>query len=210
MPKARKIAPVANNAEKQETYREQINQYNKAMREGFYLQAILIDYALLEDRFRSFLYHMGAFKDRQSLRINANQSKDDLSRMVEQYKEDDESKGMGITSIKGKMKVIRCAIEWACEAEKVDPKDKYRYVLKDRLESLDIQEILCIIEETTVWCDYRNEIIHCLLNKNSIAVSEIVQDKAEEGFLLARRLDGQVRELKKGNYIRRKINLPVS
>ena len=209
MPPQRMIAPAADNIEKQETYREQISQYNKAMRESFYLQAILIDYALLEDRFRSFLYHMGAFKDRQSLKIDAKQSKTILSRIVEQYKKDDETKGIGILSIKGKMKVIRCAVEWAINAVHVSPEDRYGYALKDRFESLDLKEMICIIDEVEMWCKYRNEIIHCLLNKNSFAVREIVQNKAEEGFLLARRLDNQVRELKKGNYIRRKLNLPL-
>ncbi len=208
---SRMIAPVKDNAEKYETYREQISLYNKAIREGFYLQAIVIDYALLEDRLRSFLYHMGVFADRKSTRINVVEAKEALSEMVQRYKriKDKETDSMSITNISGKMKVIRCAIEWSVNAENIKVDDTFRFVLKNRLEGLDLQELLCIIEEASGWCKYRNEIIHCLLNKNSYAVNEIVQAKAEEGFKLARRLDDQVRILKKGNYIRKHLNLRI-
>ena len=114
---------------------------------------------------------------------------------------------MGIMNISGKMKIIRCAVEWAIHAENIKPSDKYCYVLKNGLEGIDQQEMLCIIEEVSVWCKYRNEIIHCLLNKNSFAVNEVVRLKAEEGFKLARRLDDQVRALKKGNSIRKQLHL---
>ena len=53
----RYIKPVADTMDKQNTYREWIGKYNKAIRYEFYYEAILIDYALLEDRLRSFLYY---------------------------------------------------------------------------------------------------------------------------------------------------------
>ena len=211
MPSARLIAPVNDNTEKYETYSRQISLYNKAMREGFYLQAILIDYALLEDRLRSFLYHMGALKDRKSIKIDIELVKEALSRMVKLYKrpQSKENDSMGIGSISGKMKIIRCAAEWIIHAENIQREEKYCYILKNQMEGLDLQELLCIIEEVSIWCKYRNEIIHCLLNKNSYAVNEVVQIKAEEGFRLARRLDDQVHILKKGNKIRKQLHLQV-
>jgi len=211
MASPRMIAPVKDNTEKYETYRQHISLYNKAMHEGFYLQAILIDYALLEDRFRSFLYYMGAFSDRRSIKINVSQAKEALSQMVRMYKKtaNKETDSMGVMNISGKMKIIRCAVEWAIHAENITPDELYCYALKNGLEGIDQQEVLCIIEEVSAWCKYRNEIIHCLLNKNSFAVNEVVQIKAEEGFKLARRLDDQVRALKKDNLIRKKLRLPV-
>ena len=211
MPSPRLIAPVKDNAEKYDAYRQQISQYNRAIHEGFYLQAILIDYALLEDRFRSFLYHMGAFKNRKSIKIDTKLAKEDLAQMVKMYKKEanKETDNMGVMSISGKMKIIRCAVEWAIHAENIQPDEQYCYVLKNGLEGIDQQEMLCIIEEVSEWCKYRNEIIHCLLNKNSFAVNEVVQIKAEEGFMLARRLDDQVRALKSGSVIRKKLRLPV-
>ena len=130
---ARLIAPVANNLEKYYTYREYISRYNKAMREGFYFEAMLIDYAMLEDRLRSFLYHMGAFNGRQSNKIDAAAAKALLPVIVNQYAQKNESKNLGITSITGKMKVIRCTLQWACEVTDVPADDRYETVLKSQL-----------------------------------------------------------------------------
>ena len=47
-----KFTPVSDNYEKQQTYKELINKYNKAIQYEFYYEAILIDYALMEDRLR--------------------------------------------------------------------------------------------------------------------------------------------------------------
>ncbi len=60
----RRIAPVADNREKQQTYKDQMRRYSKAMREEFFFEAILIDYAMLEDRLRSMLYHAALFANR--------------------------------------------------------------------------------------------------------------------------------------------------
>lgn len=46
----RTIQPVTDNRDKQRTYSEQMGRYARAMRGAFYLEALLIDYAMLEDR----------------------------------------------------------------------------------------------------------------------------------------------------------------
>ena len=58
----RLIDPVNDNKDKENTYRTNLRRYNKAMKEGFYFEAMLIDYAMMEDRLRSFLYHIGLLK----------------------------------------------------------------------------------------------------------------------------------------------------
>lgn len=44
----RTIQPVTDNKDKQRTYSEQMGRYARAMRGAFYLEALLIDYAMLE------------------------------------------------------------------------------------------------------------------------------------------------------------------
>ena len=61
-----KICPVSNNTDKQRTYKENCAKYKKAIQGEFYFEAMLISYAMLEDRLRSFLYHIGALKTRTS------------------------------------------------------------------------------------------------------------------------------------------------
>ena len=45
----RLIEPVKSNTEKALTYRQMKGRYNKAMKEGFYFEAVAIDYAMIED-----------------------------------------------------------------------------------------------------------------------------------------------------------------
>lgn len=45
--------------EKYQVYRYSMARYAKAMKEGFFFEAILIDYAMIEDHLRSFLWHAG-------------------------------------------------------------------------------------------------------------------------------------------------------
>ena len=65
----RKIAPVKDNKDKQRTYAREKARYCSAMKYGFYLEAMLIDYALLEDRLRSVLYHIGFLPNRRSTSV---------------------------------------------------------------------------------------------------------------------------------------------
>lgn len=50
----KRIASVDNNYDKQMTYREQLGKYKVAMEHAFYFEALLIVYAMMEDRLRSF------------------------------------------------------------------------------------------------------------------------------------------------------------
>lgn len=62
------IAPVAGNQDKYLTYRQWCGRHARAMREGFYLEALLVDNALMEDALRSYLYHIGVLAERGSTR----------------------------------------------------------------------------------------------------------------------------------------------
>lgn len=64
------------------------------------------------------------------------------------------------------------------------------------------------LDEISEWCDYRNEVIHALLNKNTNSLDERLELQAEKGMELARFLDDQVKGVKKYNRIRKSINLP--
>ena len=90
----RLVTPVSNNLEKYYTYREYISKYNRAMRGEFYFEALLIDYAMLEDRLRSMLYYMGALQTRDSIKINCKKTQGLLKKIVHDYSAKDESKRM--------------------------------------------------------------------------------------------------------------------
>lgn len=48
---------VENNMQKYDNYREQFNRLKKALKNEFYLEAIFIEYAIIEDRMESLLRH---------------------------------------------------------------------------------------------------------------------------------------------------------
>ena len=201
------IKPVKDNIDKQNSYRENLRRYNKAMQEGFYLEAILIDYAILEDRLRSYIYHLGLLNTKDSYKANGTKAKKSLKGIISDYKRNNENDNFNINSISGKIKIIRCTLLWA-EQEVFDKEDKYLKALRDQYDRyLDVDGLLATLSEIDSWREYRNEIIHSLFNKNTYSLNEDIAIQAERGMMLARFVDNQVKCLKRGNKIRKSINL---
>lgn len=206
MSEQRKIKPVTDNADKQRTYREHKGRYKRAMDNGFYFEALLIDYALLEDRLRAMLYHMGFLTDRTTLKIWKKKTAV-LRQIVSSYKDSGENDQLGIKSISGKAKMIRCVLKWAAYTENDYRQDRHLSALKSQCEMLDIGGVLSALDALSEWCDYRNEVIHGLMNKNLDSLSNELAFRAEAGMRLAEYFDSQEKLLKKGNKIRRSANL---
>lgn len=201
----RLIEPVKNNRDKQQTYSNNIRKYNRALKQGFYFEAILIDYALMEDRLRSFIYYIGGLKSKDSYKICKGSVRDRITKIVGQYKQESENNSLGITNISGKIKIIRATLLWATNVEET-PQDKYLKTLKSQYEGqLDIGGLLDTLEDIQEWCKYRNELIHALMNKNINSIDQEVEIQAIKGMKLARYIDEQVKLLKKGNWIRRSV-----
>ena len=55
------MGELPNNQQKYENYRAQSRRLASALRSGFYLEAVFIEYAIIEDRLESALTHAGAF-----------------------------------------------------------------------------------------------------------------------------------------------------
>ena len=53
---------AADNAQKHENYREQFNRLKRALASKFYLEAIFIEYTIIEDRTESILRHAGKWE----------------------------------------------------------------------------------------------------------------------------------------------------
>lgn len=58
------------NMQKYANYKEQFGRLNKALHNKFYLEAIFIEYAIIEDRFESILRHSGKFNPDKHNTIN--------------------------------------------------------------------------------------------------------------------------------------------
>ena len=204
---SRLINPATDNQDKKLTYSHNLKRYNKAMRDGFYFEAILISYAMMEDRLRSFLYHMGLFRTRDSHEANVKKAKHNLREIIREYKRTKENDNITVNTITGKMKIIRCTMRWA-EAGNAHLEDNYLKALRTQYDKyLDTEAILQTLSEIEKWCKYRNEIIHSLMNKNIESAYKDAEFQAAEGMRLCRELDSYVKYIKKGNRIRRSLNL---
>ena len=125
-------------------------------------------------------------------------------------KKNKENDSLGISNITGKMKIIRCTLLWGLNVCGGYEGDVYLKTLKNQYEGcLDIQEVLDVFWKIEEWLDYRNEIMHALLNKNVDSLHAELKKRTLQGMELARKVDSFVNRVKKRNYIRRSIKLCI-
>ena len=203
----RMIKPVSSAKDKQRTYSEQMTRYNKAIRGEFYLEALLIDYAMLEDRLYAILYHMAFIANRKTLKI-WKKTKPYLSSIVEKYNDPEEALTISAAKMNSKLKVVRCILRWASTTERSRLETPYLCALQHQCERLDIAVFLSILDKIEQWCSYRNEVIHALLNKNTDSLYSERKTQATCGMEYARFLDSQEKLIKRGNKIRKSVNAP--
>ena len=202
----KQIAAVKDNVEKQEAYRKQLGRYRRALNNEFYFEAMLIVYAMIEDRLRSFLYYIGALHKADDPKLNVKQTKAILRRLYFGSDEAAFGQKMDLGQISTKEKLIRNTLTWALEYEGI-PEETYLAVLKSEYEGLDIGGLLTTLDQIDIWREYRNEIIHGLLNKNVASVDAELKSKVETGMEYTRFIDSQVKALKKKNAIRNKMKI---
>lgn len=201
------IAPVTDNQDKYLTYRQWCGRYAKAMREGFYFEAMLIDYALMEDALRSYLYHIGVLAERDAKR--ACRKARPLRQLIRMCLPGEDDR-LVIGTISGKMRIVRATLLWHADPEGVAGGDAYLLALdRQYTERIDTAGFLDLLGRIDIWRLYRNEVIHGLMNKNLTALDERIVEECEEGMALARGLQTQVKHVKYGNRIRRSMKLPV-
>ena len=200
----KQIAAVKDNAEKQEAYRKQLGRYRRALNSEFYFEAMLIVYAMIEDRLRSFLYHIGVLNTRESAKSDVKETK---KFHIEIYNNffDKKFTGLDLKNISAKYGLIRAVLNWVTTTEGAE--GKYQIKLKYACESLDAEDVFNCIDKLEKWCDYRNEIIHGLMNKKVESLYSELAEKADEGMKLATKIDAYVDIVSKGHIVRQSLNL---
>ncbi len=200
----RQIEPVHNNYEKYLAYKTQIARYKKAVSNEFYFEAILIDYAMMEDRLISIFYHIGVIDNRNvSVKVTKRTGKY-LELIL------DKRPPKSLSTIGSKIELLQAILKWVESDTPIEPDQKYLILLRNHCrQQVDIPDFLNKLDEINNWRKYRNEIIHSLLNKNSSAVNEKLEEKAIEGKDLARFIDDQSAKIRKGNVLRRCLKLKV-
>ena len=222
MPKQRVISPVETMQEKYETYRAEMARLKGSLQQGFYFEAMLIEYALLEDRLRSFVYHAGLLQNRKASHLlpGKNAVRKDFNRIAQRVKtwklEDGKETGntsnferLSVNKISDKIFIVRTIVLWSSELESLPDESRYLQALRGQCESLDAAALLETLDAIDTWRMYRNEVIHSLMNKRMESVQQKLSEQVEQGVQLARQLDAQVTILKKNNRIREAARLPI-
>lgn len=208
--------------EKYETYRAEMARLKVALQQGFYFEAMLIEYALLEDRLRSFVYHAGLLQNRKASHLlpGKNAVRKDFNRIAQRVKtwklEDGKEAGntsnferLSVNKISDKIFIVRTIVLWSSELESLPDESRYLQALRGQCESLDAAALLETLDAIDTWRMYRNEVIHSLMNKRMESVQQKLSEQVEQGVQLARQLDAQVTILKKNNRIRKAARLPI-
>ncbi len=203
----RRIAPVTDNNDKARTYKENMKKYNRAIKSECYFEAILIAYAMMEDRLRSYLYYLGCLRSRGSHKFDNKKISEDIKELIATYSDDDVC-NLGITSITGKMRIVKSVQKWFKQGYPNPHKSDYLEELALCIDMTgDPDEMLAILAAIEDWCKYRNEVIHSLLNKNLDSLYTELPQKAEEGIVLARAIDKHVGRIKSRNSLRKYLKL---
>ena len=206
MPKANPIDPVQNAYEKKMVFADHMKRYKQAMRAGCYLEALMIDYAAMEDRLRYLLFYLGMLQSPASGAISSRQSATSYKRILDRYMQ---SGDRNIRHIAGKRNLVRCIFLLAAE-NKPDQNDAVQTVLCASLSDENrISEALGLLKEIEAWCDYRNAVVHGLMDKSVISLDVHLAEQAELGNKLFRRLDNIVGWVDRKN-ISRKIGIEIS
>ncbi len=199
------ISRVKDNMDKYRTYATLMERYKKALDEQFYFEALIITYAMQEDRLRFMLYYMGTFDTRNSSDVSE-KTKQDLAVLL--HNKCGENAGFKLNNITGKMNLIEAVIVWAESAnENENEYSFYLRELKSLMESVDVDDVLRTFREMEKWLEFRNEVIHASLNKNIDALYDGLDEKIEQGMQYARALNGYVRVMKKDNSLRKNLNM---
>ena len=176
-----KIKRVGNNRNKGKTYAALMHNYKVAMENGYYGEAELIVYAFIEDRLRSFLYYSGLLEPYNSTHIN------DYGTVI--YGQD-----ACINNISVKIDIIKKAFK-ACSDSNLK-NDFIKELKRNYRVSVNIPEFRGKLNKVSKWCEYRNEIVHGIFNKDLESLRSGYQSHVEDGYQLGRYIDQQVQKLK--------------
>ena len=106
----------------------------------------------------------------------------------------DKKASFSVKGIKDKRIILTAVIQYAQNSENSNSDDSIEKALYQALhDEVRCAEMLTLLGKIKEWCNYRDEIVHALMNKNVDSLLKEAEQKAEEGHLLFRELDKHVR-----------------
>ena len=191
------IETIGSGNEKAGVYSYQMKRYQLAIQHEFYFEAIVISYAMIEDRLLAFLHYAGVIDRRaqnhqakQRIRV-CKQAQKQINILLKRK----ENYIMSLDTINSKIRIIDALLELPEENN-----DPYLNLVRAQIDrTVDREAFKTLFYELKTWLKPRDQIIHALMNKRTNAVLERQSAIAETGYKLGRTLDGFVAKFKAGN-----------
>lgn len=212
MSNERLLKPVEDMKDKQMTYAFLKSKRKEAVKQEFYFESIHISYAIIEDRTRSFFYHLGYLETRKEFCKCARGTNEFFKVVFRQYvsKNKLSKKNKTISGLENKLILISAVTEFVKEnAEcRLVPK-KYYELLRNRMEKYGFEKVLDIVEETRKWKALRNEITHALANKTIFDFKDRLKKISDDGIIISNKIDEIVKVIKSQNLLRKHLGFLV-
>ena len=174
------------------------------MKHAFYFEALLIDYAMLEDRIAAFLWAAGVLNDADKFGLGNKRNKVQLRQLYTAYKGED--KTPILRNISAKIDMILALIKFAQQDYSED--DRYLSALHRGLQTLDLETLKETVNALDSWRKYRNDVIHGAMSKNIYSLYEKLEENTANGLAYARVIDKESQKLKRRAYIRKSVHMP--
>ena len=182
-----------------------ITRHKEAVKHGFCFEALLIDYAILEDRLVAFLWAAGVMNDMDNFSFGNKNNKAQLRTLYNSYMKED--KIPRLQNIGTKINVILSLIDFSQQG--YDGADRYLLALHKGMNDLNLQKISENLALLKDWLKYRNEVIHGAMTKDIYALYENIEEKAVQGLAYARVIDNEAKKLMRRDYIRKAVKMPI-
>lgn len=190
------VKRVEDNQDKCNTYKKYCDQYKLALHHEFYLEAIMIDYAMMEDRLLSLLTHLGIVSQKNNKLCVSKFCRSSLKEFLNIKP----NGAIRLDQITAKRNILHFLLNVSAEQIQTLSEERLRlyYIrLQNALYAyggkVSLSDLLDGIEN---WCDKRNQYVHALFNKNYTALQEGLDDYVKTGKALAEGIHGVVQFVK--------------
>lgn len=179
---------------KQRSHTYLYGKYNRAIKNGFYFEAMMISYNLVEDRLIAMLHYAGVIsRDADKLAVTK-RAKPAVRHLLNKGS----NSYINVKNISVKLAILKAV------AQSSQDEDPYIIAVKEQIDNTVTAEVLIdLADRCTKWKEFRNKFVHGLANKNPDDVENHAQEVAETGYKLARELDNAVGKFSKRNRIRK-------
>ena len=195
------VKVVSDNMDKYATYTNCMDKYNSALENDAYLEAMMLVYAMLEDRLKSFLVYIKAIDNIESRYLDIDDTKELLMDIYLKYYKGKKKNVLDLNNISCKKNLVLSIFEWYQEHKYIKDNDEYLDKLKSLMDLYSYDESIEMFKDFDTWCNFRNNVMHGLLNKNSDSVNCHLKEQAEYGLKIFRYFDKLVSKARNSKII---------